>query len=75
MDENEANNSSIIADQYELVCRIVSNLPEVDLQSCEQVNKMWSDAVKKERNAKRRKKVASLFWKGESQITTVASSI
>jgi hypothetical protein len=61
----------IIAHQYELVRRILSYLPHVDLVSCGQVCKVWNDATKQELQSKHRFSINMFAWKGTPQTTKV----
>ena len=59
--------ASFVASQYEVVRRILGNLPESTLVACEKVNQLWADAVKAERNSAGRKVIQMFTWKGKAQ--------
>ena len=65
--EDNGDLKSLVASQYELVRRILESLPDSDLESCEQVNKLWANAVKAERNSVHRKGIEMFSWKGTPQ--------
>ena len=59
--------ASFVASQYEVVRRILGNLPESSLVACEKVNQLWADAVRAERNSAGRKIIQMFTWKGKAQ--------
>lgn len=66
--------ATIVANQYELVRRILNSLPDSTLDACENVNKLWSNAVKAERNESFRRRVKMFSWKGKGQTIRVRKS-
>ena len=47
--------------------RIISTLPESDLQNCEKVNSIWKDAVKAERQMAYRLRPETICWTGSTE--------
>jgi len=71
MAEDSCEMECLVASQYELVRRILEPLSDSDLDSCEQVNKLWANAVKAERNSIHRRLNIEMFsWKGKPQTTS-----
>ena len=47
--------------------RIISTLPESNLQQCEKVNSIWKDAVKAERQMAYRLRPETVCWTGSTE--------
>ena len=65
--DNTTNIPFVIANQYELVRRIISSLPNYDLSSCEKVSPLWANAVRAERSSLHRQRPQMIGWIGTSE--------
>ena len=65
LQDNLGQNGNILANQYEIVRRMMRHLAMRDLSACCQVCKLWNDIGLMVKREKWRYQSTSLFWSGE----------